>query len=504
MAKKKKEVATEAPIVEEKEQSAFTKTREEAKEKAAEKSEQGANEISEKDSSPKKKGKKSGKKGKTNGSETLAEVSHKEKGAGPDGKGSENKGKSEDGSVEKKKGGAFKRILKRYWYWPVAVVVMVTIVVVWLYLMGYVGDRFKQKEAVIVLDAEEANMIVDGYYKIGAYAEGYVVTYGVGDGEFDGDGSVEVDSNSGVVHALKPGIKKVYVYAGNKKKAVRINVNILSIAWRLGVGDEFYASQVRETVGGVFDMTKTNRIDLTGTDVLEERTDDSGRTYYYAAQEGIAVFDVFIEDEQVAKIEVWIGEGVKEENKIFFTNVLEFKHELDLTTNFRQTREVNLGETGTLNDLSFGGGGNIYFLSSDSNALRVYQDGSYKMYKPGTVIATVVIVTGNGYDYYNVRFKAAVEKLTVLKRVGENKEEERPVRVGDTLTNEELYACFWVDGMAYTDLGEYGAFFDYDEETETYTAKRVSNDDTVFIYGYDEDGMLLARYGIVIEEEEEE
>ena len=391
----------------------------------------------------------------------------------------------------------FKAIFQRYWYWPATIIVMGVIAVLWCYFMGYLGDRYKEKEAEIILQETEATVYLGMYYKIGAYAEGFAVTYGLGEGTAE----VEVDS-FGVVHAIKPGMRIVNVYAGKAQKSVLITVTELLLDWRIGIGDEITETDVENVIGSVYDMTKSFSFEIGGMDALETKEGEAGT--YVAVEKGYELFYAYIENEFIGIVRVVVDEDIEEDDKIFFTNAITFPEEIDVSQNVRKTLEDRLvGETGKIDDFSFSSGGHIRFISSKPETVRVYQDGTYKIYRPGTAVITVLCVSSDGYEFYNFRLRTPVEEVKFYVREGEGDEStQRYLRVGEELTLDDLYTHFWIDGLEVISAEEYASFFSYDEEGQTYKALRSTNGDTVYLGGYTEDGILLVRYAIVIEEAE--
>lgn len=388
---------------------------------------------------------------------------------------------------------SFKAIAKRYWYWPVAVVVMGVIAVLWSYFMGYIGDTYKEKEAEIILDEEEANIYVGMYYKIGAHADGFAITYGIGEGSAE----VEIDS-FGVVHALQSGVRRIYVYAGNVRKSMRINVSEIRVVWQIGIGDEMREEDIIEAFSSVYDMSKSFEIEVTTLTALAMKENGDG---YVAVAEGFEFFDVLLEDMYIGTFQVNIKDGLEEKDKVRTKDLVIRPEGLDFSTNVRKTEEdCSVGQTGRIDDFSFSTGGALRFISSKPETITVYQDGTYKIYRPGTATIAVICRAGDGYEYYNIRFRTPVTEAHVYRL---NEEEmSRNIYVGERLSVvNDLYSHFWIDGLERTDT-EYSSYFTYNEEDDSYTVLRSSNGDDVYINGYDRDGVLLVRYAIKIEEAE--
>ncbi len=184
-------------------------------------------------------------------------------------------GKQQTPPVKGKKR-SLKAFLRRYWYWFVAVPLLVTVSFVWLYFIG----AFDSVNAIVIKSStpKDINMPVDSMYHIVVTSDSDIVpTYST-----DHPSIVEV-TRDGYLISHKEGTAVVTVAFGTRKKyEVAVTVSSYYMVWYLTTGDSFYIEDVYATFPG--NSSKLKNYDMKRNEYLDIALDEDGKQYFYVKE----------------------------------------------------------------------------------------------------------------------------------------------------------------------------------------------------------------------------
>ena len=199
----------------------------------------------------------------------------------------------------------FKAVLRRYWYWFVAIPVLLCVSFVWLYFIGV----FDSVNAIVIRTStpEAISMPVDSMYHMVVTSNSDIPPV------FSSNHTSVVEvTEDGFLIAHKEGSAVVTATFGKKRYQVAVNVYALSVAWYMVAGDSF----TQEDVFAAFpDVSDLGGVDITGNGYLEKTYD--GETEKYVVQEG---YDADIQPIYIYATNMdWEGNLLKQQAKGMIT-----------------------------------------------------------------------------------------------------------------------------------------------------------------------------------------
>lgn len=388
---------------------------------------------------------------------------------------------------------------KRYWYWFVTIPVLIGVVIGWCFGMGY----FSKKEAV-TQSIEQMSIYPGSYYVLDVDVARKDVEINVREGYED---FIEVKEN--VLYAKKEGNAYVNVKNGSTETTYLFHIEPRYMNWYLATGDTVPSQYVKDLGNKLF----LGAVSVTCSDYrVFEETVSGGDNYYEAKSAGYADLFVWMDNVYVCHVFVTVEDDMPEEkkycsNETAFLNVGEQAEQEMQEAGANKTRKemtINLGETSYINDLSFSGGGSVYFRSS-SDRVSVYQNGVLFANMPGTATITVACIAETGMDFYRIKVNVPVQEVEFAKTKPDGVT-RRPVYVGETITQEELVRTAHQQGVVVyesesaTKLQLLG-----DDPYEFKAVGTTEKDAIINAYFQTEHGLVLAiRYRVEIRKEGEE
>lgn len=383
---------------------------------------------------------------------------------------------------------------KRYWYWFATAVVLIGATLGWCAGMGLFEPDYSDEVP------EEVSLFTFTYYKLPEKIGKYDANYSVNEEYAD-----VVDVENGIIYSKKEGNAIINVSYGKATDRIIVDVVHYESRWTLGVGDEFTLDEVYGLANSLQQFV--NRFDNSDTTVFSRVENADGSVKYVAAKQGLSILNFSKNDVLICSIYVVVKDNAQSSEKS-----VEKEKTLVEYAPFRKDPNVTLSKTLAVGD-KFGiseigeliGSGNIYFESDDPTVATVYQDGTVEAGMPGEAIVTVACVSDSGTTYYSVKYTVNVETVTVSK-FDEEKEEDRNFRVGETLTEDDLFKFFYNYNIyEFTIETQYSGIFKQEtiDGTVTFKALKSTGDGYVCITALSKDGKKIAVYKIAIDEKTE-
>lgn len=378
---------------------------------------------------------------------------------------------------------------KRYWYWFVTIAALVVIVIGWCYFMGY----FEKKKEVVRLNEEL-------YIFPGAY---YVLDVDVSRKDVEVKPLDEKNENvlvkDNVLYAHKNGNAYIYVKNGEVETMYYVTVSPVEMEWTIATGEIIEEDEMRSVAENLYRGSLSYY--MNNDDVFGYESDG----LFLARSEGECQIAYFVDDVYVCDLFVTVKDDLAPEERVVTDSIAflgeDGERELASGLKGKTRREITLklGDTYTVDDFAFSGGGNVFFRSSSEQVLA-YQNGVLYGYAPGTATVAVVCATPTGMDYYAI--KVTVPVLDVdMQKPDEDGDGWRPIYVGETVTEEEL-----IGAQNHENLSDF--------ESESSALERIANDPyefkairatenaTINAYMQTKKGRyLIIRYHVTIVEE---
>ena len=404
----------------------------------------------------------------------------------------------------------FKKFMKRYWYWPVTLVVLLGVSLGWCYGLGF----FDEPVELIYSGPETIDLYVNSYYNVGVKASnGEDVNYYVADGFED---IISVDS-LGKVYGKKNGIAELIAEVGNIKKSIYVNVNVYTIKWVLQIGDiitnevlEYGLGKYINEINGAIvtnlaketeEENKSDNIKI----VLEPYEDLKSRynSGYKVINEGQAILTLLSNNNEVCEAIIYAYKSLEEKQRQFDKEIpiYEIYAPFDITK-IEQTVEINIGEEYRILPISFEGTGHIFYHSSNPGVLNVHQDGSIMGYGEGTTIVSIFCTGDNNIANYKIHVK--VPEITFSRVDGEGI--SRDVNIGDIIKESELREFYGVERLYEyrTNSNAFNVYYDENGE-KCFEAVKLTDTQDAFIIAYDINGIAVFKFKVnIIEKPEDE
>lgn len=392
--------------------------------------------------------------------------------------------------------GKARAFFKRYWYWFVAIAVLIGVTIGWCAGMGLFTPDYSDEVP------DEVSLLSFTYYimpdKIGKFDAKYTVPEKYAE-------TITVEEN--VIYAKKEGTAFLKVAYGKASASVRVEITRYESNWTVGVGDEFTLDQLYGLANSL--QPDVTRFDNSDTTVLKSVDSHDGTVKkYVVAKQGLAVLTFSRDDEMVCLINLMAKDNVQDHEKNIETEKTLVRNKPFKTDpNVKEKKTLSIADKIDASQIKgLIGSGNVYFESSDSTVATVYQDGTIRAGMPGTAIVTVACVSEENITYYSIEYEVKVEKVNVFK-YDTKTEETRNIRVGESFTEDELFKYFYKKNIHTLSIEtQYDAFIVkevVDGETR-YRALKATGDRKACVTALSENGRQVAVYIIDIDEKAEE
>lgn len=407
----------------------------------------------------------------------------------------------------------FKKFMKRYWYWPVTLVVLLGVSLGWCYGLGF----FDEPVELIYSGPEEVDMYVNSYYNLNVKStdENLIVNYYVEKGFED---IINVDS-LGKIYAKKSGIGKVIAEIDNVKKSIYVNVSLYRVIWVLQVGDKIsYDDMVfglGKHVNGINSYTvsrDTSSSDESNSNaepiqILKEYTGEKGTLDwgYEVINEGRATLLLSSSKGVLCEAEIYAYQKLEEGQRQFERepNIYQINQSLD-TTKISRTIELLIDETYEISPISFNVSGNIIYHSSTPGVVNLHQDGSMTANAEGTTIVSILCTGEDTYENYKIRVK--VPEIPFYKNIEDTENSRTEIYLDETIKESELRAFYGGERLYEyrTNSNAFNVYYDENGE-KCFEAVKLTDTQDAFIIAYDRNGIAVFKFKVnIIEKPEDE
>lgn len=407
--------------------------------------------------------------------------------------------------------GRLKKFFKRYWYWPVAIAVLATVVVVWLELLN-----ITEKDFFIDGGDEEIAIYVNSYCSLAPKVkdnENASIKFYVEDGYE----SILSVNDSGVVFAKKEGEGKVIAERGKHKKTYYIKSVLYSATWVLGVGDRITRADIYEGLGsnlmfsvnGHIVETYNNNAELEDSDdnpisVLEMKESIDEEWFYEVVHEGICDIRLLAGDAIVCTARIYAYNEIEDSKRQFMREIPLFSLNGDLPKDdVRGTKELVIDEDWEVKPGKFSISGSIYYHSSNPDILKLSQNGKVRAYSEGNSLLSIICAdANNNIEVQTYEIRVSSHEIYFWKGKEENESESKDIYIGEVISEQDLKRFY------------------YGERVDTFTAdervfERIVKSDGIYfevkdypsgeekygeIYALDKTGIVLARYRVLIKD----
>ena len=406
----------------------------------------------------------------------------------------------------------FKKFMKRYWYWPVTLVVLLGVSLGWCYGIGL----FDGPIDLIYDGPETIDLYVNSYFNLGVKASnGKDINYYVEDGFED---IISVDS-LGKVYGKKEGLGKIVAEVDGNRKYIVCNISIYSIIWVLQVGDRITYDDLMNGIGKHVEISEhiaENAIDdnfelddnIANSFVLKKYKESESiyESGYEIIGEGDATIRLLSNDTELCKVDIYAYNTLEKGQRQFEKEIDIYdgiENEINLK-DIHKTIELTTGDKHNLSSISFDDTGYIIYYGTTPGILKVYQNGNIVAAAEGTSIISVLCI-GEKIKYEN--FKINVKLLEILfTKIDERDNQPRDIYIHDIIKESELSA-FYGGERVYeyrTNSNAFNVYYDENGE-KCFEAVKLTDTQDAFIIAYDRNGIAVFKFKVnIIEKPEDE
>lgn len=411
--------------------------------------------------------------------------------------------------------GKLKKFLKRYWYWPVTLVVLAAGVVGWCLALDY-----SENNSFVDVSPENISIYVNSYCNLAPKLNGNQdanINFYVEEGY---ESILSVNSN-GLVFAKSEGEGKVIAQYGKHKKTYYITSVTYSAIWVLGVGDRITRDDIYEGLGSNLIAsvdahmveTYSNNADEEDeidelVDVLEKKESAYDDWWYEVVHEGICDIKLFVDGTLTCIAKIYAYNDIDDTQRQFNREIPLFSVNEDLPTdNLNGTKELYIDDKLEITPGEFSLSGPVFYYSSNPDVLKLSQDGKMIAYAGGDTFLSIICVdSDNNIELQTYKITISPQNIYFWKGKEDNKDEVKDILIGEIISEEDLKAFF------------YSSRVDNFRADEKVFERTVKSDGIYFevkdypsggkeygeIYAIDEDGIVLAVYNVFISEESSE